>query len=245
MDGEKSKVSIVKRVAWIVLAAALVAIIVWVIVASLVKGGDDPDDGLIDGDMLETEEELIGIAEELLERSVLLNEIYFGDGIPYLDGSDDSSKYREADAEYLENIGIVYLDDLKKLTRGTFSDIMCEEIFSLFLTGASENGYSEPAHYIADRAMDEESGEYEELGILVYTERSRSVLVRVGEHTSFDYTTIRVVGKEGGRVKIQLTATVSVEGLEAQSRTKTVYIIKEADGWRLDSYSKSAYVYAE
>ena len=226
----------VKKVLFLILAAALVAIIVWVIVSSAVGGGDEDDIP----DREYNEEEVATAARELLSASVLLNDIFFGKGIPY--ENIEGEVYCPADKDYLEGIGVTYLDDLKKLTRGVFSEEISDGLFSLFMSGTFTEGHARVAHYIADRYETEQSGIFAERGILVNKNRESDPTVRVDEKTLFDLDSIKVLGAEGERVAVEVLCTVICDDGKEESRRKTVYLIEEDDGWRLDSYSKIAYV---
>ena len=241
MDGgfeQKSVGGIVKKILFFLLAAALVGIVIWVIVAN--TGNDENTEKNREYD----EAVVKAAAQQLLERSVVLNEIYWAKGIPLADEQeeDSTSNYKKADKAYLESKGIILLEDLKELTRGVFSDKECESLFSMFLSGVSDGAYMGAAHYIPELSKEDEGGKREELGILVLKTRGNDVLVKEDETTSFDYDSVRVIEAVGERIKVEVTCTVTCDDGRTQTRTKTVYLIEEDDGWRLDSQSKIAYL---
>lgn len=241
MDGgfeKKSVGGIVKKILFFLLAAALVGIIIWVIVANT------DNDEATEKNREYNESEVKAAAQQLLEKSVLLNEIYWARGIPLAEEQDgtDTSNYKKADKAYLESKGIYLLSDLKDLTRGVFSDTECESLFSMFLSGVSDGEYKGAAHYIPEYTEEDAEGNREEIGILVLKTRSDDVLVKEDEVTSFDYDSVKVIESVGERVKIEVTCTVTCDDGRTQTRTKTVYLIEENDGWRLDSQSKIAYL---
>ena len=129
---EKMPVSgIVKRVLFITLIVAFVGIIVWVIIAGSIKGDDAPE--VSDREYNEAEVSLA--AKELLERSRLVNEIFWYDGIPTIEDDEGITlkAYKRADKDYLESKGITCFNDIKKLTRGVFSESKSRDIFRIFL----------------------------------------------------------------------------------------------------------------
>ena len=232
---EKSSIfGIIKKIILIALAMALSGIIIWVIVG----GGKDEEPEIINREY--DKEEVIAAARDLIERSVVLSEIYFGDGIPYIDDEKDTSNYRPADTEYLENLGIKYIEDLKNLTRGVFSEAESEFLFSRFLDRLDSDEFVGLAHYIS--SYDGEGEEKEETGILVYKKREKNALVRKEESTTHDYNTISVIGSEGERVKISIKSTVLCDDGRSCTLTNEIYLIEEDSGWRLDSQTKCAYI---
>lgn len=237
---EKKNVGeIVKKALLILLIAAFVGIIIWVIVAN------SNDDGGQNTENREyNEAEVKAAAEKLLKDSVLLNEIYWERGIPLSEEQNegDTSNYKKADKTYLESKGIKYIKDLKDLTRGVFSDTISESLFSMFLSGVSGGSYSGAAHYIPEYTEEDKEGKRTEIGILVLKTRENDELVKVDEVTSFDYSSIKVIESVGERVKVEVTCTVTCQDGRTQTRTKTVYLIEESDGWRLDSQSKITYL---
>ena len=231
---KSSPVGIIKKILLILLAIALVGIIVWAIVG----GEDDNGEEVVNREY--NEEEVIAAARDLIEKSVLLSEIYFGDGIPYIDDENDTSNYRPADTAYLETIGVKYIEDLKNLTRGVFSRGESEFLFSRFLDRLDSDEFVGLAHYIA--SYEGEGDEKTETGILVYKNREKNALVRKEESTTHDYNTISVIGSEGERVKISIISTVMCDDGKSCQLTNEIYLIEQEDGWRLDSQTKCAYI---
>ena len=119
---------IIKKIALIVAALLLIAFVVWIIVKSI-----DKDDEVKNREYDKAEVE--AAASVLIEDSKLLNYIYWGKGIPYVDDKSLSSgSYYPADENYLNTIGIKTINDLKALTEKTYSKGMCEWIYSTVLS---------------------------------------------------------------------------------------------------------------
>lgn len=246
MDGnntqKKSIWETVKKVLLILLAAALVAFIVWTIVSGIARKNEEDEEKIPDREYVESE--VLEAAKSLLSSSTLLNDIYFGKGIPTDEekGTPDAAKgYLYADTSYLESVGIDTVEKLKEVTRGVFSDEVSERIFSDFLHGKTVGGVVVGARYIPYKVETGNAGEYEILGILVKKDVSTNKLIRADERCEFDLESIKVIRSEGNRVKLEVSCTVT-KGDVSQTRVQTVYLIEEDDGWRLDSYSKIAYI---
>lgn len=81
-----------------------------------------------------TEDEAIEIIENLLPRTYLLNEIYFGAGMDYIDdGSEGRYMPVSDDSPYLTE------EELRTATEAVFSSDYCEAIFDIYLTGYSDD----------------------------------------------------------------------------------------------------------
>ena len=237
---EKRPVSvIVKRILLITLILAFVGIIVWVIIAGSLKD-DTPEVVNREYD----EAEVAAAARELIEKSILINDIYWYNGIPTDENEDGLTlkSYMRADKSYLESKGITLLSDLKNITRGVFSSSESEYLFSIFLKGGTDGDFTGIAHYIPEYKIDSEGGEKEEIGILVSKKRTDDTFIKVGERTDFNYDSIRVIASEAQRVKIEIECTVTTANGLTQKRTKAIYLVEEADGWRLDNQTKIAYL---
>ena len=238
---EKMPISgIVKRILFITLIVAFVGIIVWVIVSGIIKGDNTPEISNREYD----EAEISLAAEELIKKSILINEIFWYDGIPA--GTDQDGitmkSYQRVDKTYLENNGIKLVEDIKNLTRGVFSESQSEFLFRIFLSGGTDDSFTGIAHYIPEYLVDTETGKKEEIGILVSSKRKDDSFVKIGEKTEYDYSSIKAIASEGERVKIEVSCTVTTSDGKKQTTTKYMYLIEEEDGWRLDSLSKEAYL---
>ncbi len=234
INEKRSVFGIVKKIILIILALSLIAFLVWVIV----RGGGDDNEEIENREYDEVE--VISVAKDLIERSVVISEIYFGDGIPFISDGENKSNYRPADTKYLETLGVKYIDDLKNLTRGVFSESESEFLFSRFFDRVDSDEYLGVVHYIP--SYEGEGNDKKETGILVYKDREKNVLVRADESMVHDYNTIRVIGSEGERVKITIQSTVVCDDGKRCTLTNELYLVEEKDGWRLDSQTKCAYI---
>ena len=231
---------IIKRILFIALVLAFVGIIVWVIVA-----GNNKGDGANEVSNREYDEAEVSLAAKaLLEKSILINEIFWYDGIPTTDNTEGITlkSYKRADKDYLESKGITVFEDIKNLTRGVFSESKSEDVFRLFLAGSNDSSFTGVSYYIPEYLINTETGEREEVGILVSEKRAEDKLVKIGEKTEYDYSSIKVICSEGQRVKIEVICTVTTSDGKTQTTKENMYLIEESDGWKLDSLSKIPYL---
>lgn len=226
-----SKGEIIKKAGFILAALALVALVVWLIVRG---GGEEPPS--TEGREYD-EEEVRAAATELISKSTVINSIFYGEGIA-TEAEEDTSLptgYKRADSAALAELGISSVEQLKDLARTVFSEGECENIiFQLFLAGSSGGNSPNYAHYINEYTEEDEEGNREVLGILVYKRRAESKLVREDERCEFRTDTLRVVGSEGERVLVTFD-TVIYKGEESKTVKNEVYLIEQSGKWRLDS----------
>lgn len=174
-------------------------------------------------------------AENLIRESEILNEIYWGYGIPYTDDVNLSNgAYFPAEETYLENIGIKTIDDLKNKTRKVFSCEMCEWVFDSVLSSVGTGTSVYIARYVqkfGGENLDEP--EY----ILV----NKNYRVMLADEVEYDYKSIEVVGSNGNYVTVSIECTVTTEeGLSSKNRI-SVDLIEEADGWRIATPTYTVY----
>lgn len=179
---------------------------------------------------------LLEAAPELIARSAKFNDIYFGEGIPYIEGGAAVGSYYPADADYLKAAGFATLDELKIKTAEVFSYNYCEAIFSATLSGhAGESGGYIYARYSSNQSeIDRDEDEL----LLVYAE-AENILAHI-ESITYDYNSIQL-GEVGANYAFVLIPAVTVfapdddhpDGytVEEEMAIKFVY----EGGWRIDS----------
>ena len=182
------------------------------------------------------EEEVLFYAEKLISQSIVLNEIYYGEGIPFTkDESLAEGYYYPASSEYLSEINVKTINDMKALTRSCYSSAMAESIIGTKLTSImSDGGIVSYARYYQkyDSLSDEEEC------IMVYKEYPLYLIDEVVYH----YDSLSISEVRGEVIYVSLKTTVTKEGKGSQERDLTVALIEEADGWRLDSPTYMRYV---
>ncbi len=210
---------LIEKIALAVAALLLIGLIVWIIIANLNKE-DKVDNREYD------KAEVEAAAIQLLEESKLLNEIYWGKGIPYEhDESHSSGSYYPANDIYLESIGIETIDDLKALTEKTYSKDMCTRIYTSILSSVySDTGAVSLARY--EQVYNGDIPDY----IRVYTEAKCWFEDTVEYHSE-----VEALYSEGDVVYVQILAIVTNPEGKVMNKNLTIGLIEEEDGWRLNT----------
>jgi hypothetical protein len=182
------------------------------------------------------EEEVLFYAEKLISDSVLLNEIYYGEGIPFnKDESLAEGYYYPASSEYLSGIGLRTVDDIKSKTRLCYSSSMADGIINTKLNSVmAEDGIVSYARYYQKySALDGK-----EECIMVYKESPLYLIDKV----EYDFDSLAVSEVKGEIIYVTLNAKVTKEEKGSQVRALRVALIEQTNGWRLDSPTYMRYV---
>ncbi len=179
--------------------------------------------------------EVEAAAQVLIEDSKLLNYIYWGEGIPYVDDKNLSSgNYYPANEDYLASIGVKTIDDLKKKTEKTYSDAVCKWIYSTVLSSV----YSDTA--VAGLARYEQvySGKNNDVPefIRVYIEADYWLIDTV-EY----YPSVEALRSEGEVVYVLVLATVTNPEGKVMNVNLEIGLVEEDDGWRLNTPTYARY----
>jgi len=175
-----------------------------------------------------TEDEIRDTFRSLVEDSYVLNEVYYGDGLPYTE--DTSIMAQLANAAWSETFRVSYMPvaedapfhseaEIREATRAVFSETICEHLFTLAFAGMS----TENAETVSYARFIEESG------ILTVRVDLAEEAFPTGRTYDFDSMEIRRDRKN--------TVTASfVSYMDGEKSVDVeITIIKTADGWRLDS----------
>lgn len=191
------------------------------------------------------EEEVRAAAEELVEKAIVLNEIFYGKGIDFdRDENTSNGAYYEASSYYVRNIGIETVEDLKDMALGVFSEDYAELIFSTVLSPVTDDSY---IYGMARYYQKTDAVTGENIAIMVYSEAN----VYLTDKMEYDYSSIEVTGSKGERVYFNISVKVTdSETDEEHIMTRSIALIEEEGGWRIDSptyaqYSKSLEEYEE
>ena len=219
---------IIKKIALIVAALLLIAFVVWIIVKSI-----DKDDEVKNREYDKAEVE--AAASVLIEDSKLLNYIYWGKGIPYVDDKSLSSgSYYPADENYLNTIGIKTINDLKALTEKTYSKGMCEWIYSTVLSSVhSDTSVAGLSRY--EQVYSGKNNDVPEY-IRVYTEANYWLVDEVEYHPS-----VEALRSEGETVYVLILVSVTSPEGKVMNTNLEIGLVEEEDGWRLDSPTYARY----
>ncbi|MBO5879699.1 MAG: hypothetical protein J6Q68_04035 [Clostridia bacterium] len=175
------------------------------------------------------EAEVSAAAKSLISDAVILNEIYWGDGIPYSDdrGLSDGVYFPSL---YLseQKYGFETVEELKEKTRKVFSEEFCETVFSTVLSSINDgNEMFLSRYYQKYSVIDGVTPEY----IMVNSDWNKVFTSTV----EYDFDSIKVIGSEKQTVFVTIDCTVTKSGYDPQKRTLTISLIEEEDGWKLDS----------
>lgn len=174
------------------------------------------------GDQVE-EDEIFPAARALIEESKVLNELYFGEGIPVRGDVALEGVYAQADRGALQEMGFEGIADIREKTKQVFSPSMCSWLFGrAFSAESTGTGVSLARYY-------EKSDQNNTLMVLTTAE------VYLNGAVTYDYSTMKIKGQHRDTVELTLEATVTTEAGLSRKETITVKVIKESDGWRLDS----------
>ena len=173
------------------------------------------------------EKEVKDAATLLIEKSLVLNEIYWGEGIPYIPGS--TSVYCEANFISLSELGFYTIEELKEKTRAVFTNEYCEYIFSTAFS--SVNDGDEIQFYARYYQKYEDEKQTIPLNIMVYS-RFENMLP---DKVEYLYDTLTVTHSEGDTVYVKLNARVTRDEENVQIREKIIGLIEEEDGWKIDT----------
>lgn len=174
------------------------------------------------------EAEVVKEAEKLMKQAEMLNNVYFGSGISYVDSEENNGYYRQAKYEHLNSLGFKTIDELKALTDSTFTVNYRESIYSTMLSSLSDGTHLvQAARYY--QAYDEETGA--PTHIMVY-----SLYKPLMTDTSvYHYDTLRVTGVKKETVFVSIDVTVTNSNGESQRTEVVIHLIEEDNGWRIDN----------
>ncbi len=174
--------------------------------------------GLVSCAAAPTEDEAIEIIENLLPRTYLLNEIYFGEGMDYIDdGSEGRYMPVSDDSPYLTE------EELRTATEAVFSSDYCEAIFDIYLTGYSDDDTGSIIY-----------ARYYEYGDRLYIDTEAEVLV--SSERTYDLESVEITSLSSRF--IVFTAQSYLDGTADEVIEITITSEKSDDGenvWRINS----------
>ena len=175
-----------------------------------------------------TEEEIFPLAADLLERSVLVNNILLGDGIPT--GNEAFGEFFYADTDWEDEKNVHSVEDILKLATDVYTNEVYTVLYSLVIT---KDGQIPP---------DYQNRGAPATGLLVYKGREGMY-----ENTTHEYLTDTMTLTQATADKATVTVTVRItpEGYEPQERVLTLTLALTDRGWRCDKLTCIAYDYSK
>lgn len=182
------------------------------------------------------EAEVKAAAEELIKTSEVLNEVFWGRGIDYIeDANTGNGYYREASYSALKKLGFSTISELEKMTRATFSESYADSALSTTVSSISdEDGVQILARYY-QKYTDETYTEPQ--CIMVYTVAVPLLLDKV----EYDYSSLRVTHSKKETVYVEIDCKVTTNEGKSQTKTIEIGLVEEEDGWRIDTPTYATY----
>ena len=178
------------------------------------------------------EAEVKAAAIELIKASEKINDIYYGEGIRFLEYSENNvSLYCEADPTHLAELGFSTINELKKMTKEVFSEAHAEGMFSGTFSGA---GTSQMSRYYQQN--DDNRVDPKPLYIMVHCEYDPLIKSEM----TYNFDTLTITGSNREYVNATIDVTVTLDG-KTQTHTLNIRLIEEEAGWRLASTTFANY----
>ena len=179
-----------------------------------------------------SEAEITETYRALIEQSYTLNDIFYGDGLPY-EENEDVMRYLTGVAQGTQGFRVSYMpvaDDAPYKTEGAirtaaesvFSDSMCELLFALAFEGMSAGTEESEETVSFARYIEKE-------GILTVRIDLADDALPMGR--TYDFDSMTVITDEENRIKASFPTYMNGE----KSVDVKVTIVKTPEGWRLDS----------
>lgn len=185
---------------------------------------------------------LLEAAPDLIARSALLNEIFFGEGIPFNEEGEAQGVFYPADKTWLAEHGIKTVSDLAEMTKGVFS-----QAYAALILGSGVSGFpADGGAYIYPRyASSQPENLRDENETILVSSTNEFLRDPVGRST-YDYNTLKIVGTERSYAVLSLSVTTvsllphdeRVEGADntvTETVTMEIKFVYEGGAWRIDS----------
>lgn len=178
------------------------------------------------------EAEVRAAATALITASEKLNDIYYGEGIRFLESSpNNKSLYCEADPDHLKYLGFNTINELKQMTKEVFSAAHAEAMFSGTFSGT---GTLQMSRYYQE--YDDNIANPKPLYIMVHREYDELMKGDV----IYNFDTLNIIGSKREYVNATIDVTVTLDG-KTQTQTLNIRLIEEEAGWRLASTTFANY----
>lgn len=177
------------------------------------------------------EAEVKAAAEELLEKSIIINEVFYGVGITADTTRPEISTgaYKPASDEYLARLGVATVDGLKALALSVYTDELCEIIFNTKLKSVrdgDDNIISYTRYY--EKMVNNQKV------LMVYTLAD----ARYENDVEYLYDTLTVIGSKKDYIKIKIDVKLTpFDGVNPRVESAEFLLLEESDGFRLDTLS--------
>lgn len=169
-------------------------------------------------------DEVIDTASTLIRESSAFNSIFWGEGIPYAEGTDyDNGIYSPAEPDYKYMSISKLIEDAEGIFSSGYMTNVKMTVFSAQFGDTGVNGY---ARYYQEGELDP---------IMVRTDY-RPVLVDKNEYL---YDTLEIDGADERAVYVKISVKVT-RGDTFQIIERRITLVNE-DGWKIDSHTFANY----
>lgn len=182
------------------------------------------------------EAQVLLAAKALIEKSEILNELYYGKGIAYEDDINLATGiYYPADEISVKSFGIETVEDIKTLTRECFTVSLSNIMIGTKLQAVTDSSGNQSyvRYYQKYDTLDPKKPEC----IMV----NKEIEVLLKDKVTYDYSTLSVKGAEGQTVKVTIAVTVENEKGDVQHKTLEIGLLEEENGWRIDTPTYARY----
>ncbi len=166
-----------------------------------------------------SEDEALATAEALIKASLPLNEIYYGEGLPYDKEADDKAVMY---APVTDGAAYITETELREATLEVFTEQYASSVFAMFLTGYSDD---ETGGVIYARYVDNGERLTVNLSAEPLVEKARS----------YDFSTAKIVKLKAKEIVIEYETLVDGEKDIAVEVTLKLDKRDGGDVWRIDS----------
>lgn len=176
------------------------------------------------------EAEVLAAAEELIEKSKVLNQLYYGKGFEYHKDIQNGI-YNQATSESLEYYGIHSVAELKLKTQEVFSDKLSAMMIGTVLSSVKDESITHYARY------------YD-------TKPDKNGAVEIMVNRNYDYYLkgnieyldgIYVSDVDGEEIVLAVPVILTSESGKTKQKEIEVRLIEEEDGWRLSTATDAVY----
>lgn len=183
------------------------------------------------------EEEEIGAAlAELIPASLPLNEIYFGEGLPFAEEDEEVKRFFDAfnleenASSYYpvsETCGYANIEEIKEATRAVYSDAYCEYLFTMAFSGISDTFNEGTAAEVSQTAV--YARYIEHSGILTRRHLEEDDIIPLNRTYDVSNFTVMINREEYVTAEVQSYVNGQKDALIE------VKLVLTPNGWRLDS----------
>ena len=171
-----------------------------------------------------SDDEIRDIYADLIEQSYILNDVYYGDGLPFVNDPETMATLAGASSRFSympvdKNAVLKTEAEIREATLAVFSQPMCDHLFVLAFEGMS-------------------TGDDETVVFARYIEMEEILTVRIDLAEEalplgrvYDMDSMDILNQNGNRIVASFAT--SVDGKPSVNVKLT--LVKTAEGWRLDS----------